>query len=205
MGLNNASQTGWQGTVTTHITLGWQIVCYCADGVSLFLWKYSFKSFFHIEGLKGAPWHFTFCLVFSQFSSNSLRKRMFGKFSLSLNCNKQALQTVSCLIFQQTPSILWFFGRLKDISGVIFLISRLWQKPEISKCQGVFLKQTKYILCFIVSRGIFNQGYLCMKCGLGAHKECLGRLGICGRTGEMGGVLPNWFVFHFLNNLFSKK
>lgn len=42
----------------------------------------------------------------------------------------------------------------------------------------------KYILWFIVSRGIFNQGYLCLKCGLGAHKECLGRLGVCGRTGE---------------------
>lgn len=43
----------------------------------------------------------------------------------------------------------------------------------------------KYMLCFTVSRGIFNQGYLCMKCGLGAHKECLGRLGVCGRTGEV--------------------
>lgn len=42
----------------------------------------------------------------------------------------------------------------------------------------------KYVLCF-VSRGIFNQGYLCLKCGLGAHKECLGRLGVCGRTGEI--------------------
>ncbi len=43
----------------------------------------------------------------------------------------------------------------------------------------------KYMLWFIVSRGIFNQGYICLKCGLGAHKECLGRLGVCGRTGEM--------------------
>lgn len=36
-----------------------------------------------------------------------------------------------------------------------------------------------------VCRGIFNQGYLCQKCGLGAHKECLGRLGACGRAGEI--------------------
>lgn len=43
----------------------------------------------------------------------------------------------------------------------------------------------KCILWWIVSRGIFNQGYLCLKCGLGTHKECLGRLGVCGRTGEM--------------------
>uniref|UniRef100_A0A8C6PVP8 Vav guanine nucleotide exchange factor 3 n=1 Tax=Nothobranchius furzeri TaxID=105023 RepID=A0A8C6PVP8_NOTFU len=33
-------------------------------------------------------------------------------------------------------------------------------------------------------KGIFNQGYLCSKCGLGAHKECLGRFGVCGKTGE---------------------
>uniref|UniRef100_A0A8C6PEZ0 Vav 3 guanine nucleotide exchange factor b n=1 Tax=Nothobranchius furzeri TaxID=105023 RepID=A0A8C6PEZ0_NOTFU len=31
--------------------------------------------------------------------------------------------------------------------------------------------------CRLFLRGIFNQGYLCLKCGLGAHKECLGRLG----------------------------
>ncbi|KAF7222145.1 transcript variant X2 [Nothobranchius furzeri] len=36
--------------------------------------------------------------------------------------------------------------------------------------------------CRLFLRGIFNQGYLCLKCGLGAHKECLGRLGVCGRT-----------------------
>uniref|UniRef100_A0A8C6PWS3 Vav guanine nucleotide exchange factor 3 n=1 Tax=Nothobranchius furzeri TaxID=105023 RepID=A0A8C6PWS3_NOTFU len=35
-------------------------------------------------------------------------------------------------------------------------------------------------------QGIFNQGYLCSKCGLGAHKECLGRFGVCGKTGESG-------------------
>ncbi|KAL0966916.1 hypothetical protein UPYG_G00302220 [Umbra pygmaea] len=36
--------------------------------------------------------------------------------------------------------------------------------------------------CHLLLRGIFNQGYLCAKCALGAHKECLGRLGVCGRT-----------------------
>uniref|UniRef100_A0A8C6PD24 Vav 3 guanine nucleotide exchange factor b n=1 Tax=Nothobranchius furzeri TaxID=105023 RepID=A0A8C6PD24_NOTFU len=41
--------------------------------------------------------------------------------------------------------------------------------------------------CRLFLRGIFNQGYLCLKCGLGAHKECLGRLGVCGRTGESEG------------------
>uniref|UniRef100_A0A7N6BAR3 Vav guanine nucleotide exchange factor 3 n=1 Tax=Anabas testudineus TaxID=64144 RepID=A0A7N6BAR3_ANATE len=38
--------------------------------------------------------------------------------------------------------------------------------------------------CHMLLRGIFNQGYLCSKCGLGAHKECLGRFGSCGKTGE---------------------
>ncbi|XP_037386981.1 guanine nucleotide exchange factor VAV3b isoform X1 [Pygocentrus nattereri] len=36
--------------------------------------------------------------------------------------------------------------------------------------------------CHMLLRGIFNQGYLCPKCGVGAHKECLGRLGACGRA-----------------------
>lgn len=61
--------------------------------------------------------------------------------------------------------------------------------PKNWKCQGSRLKrgrllQLRDFFCFIVSRGIFNQGYFCLKCGLGTHKECLGRLGFCGRTGE---------------------
>ncbi|KAK7881279.1 hypothetical protein WMY93_029688 [Mugilogobius chulae] len=36
--------------------------------------------------------------------------------------------------------------------------------------------------CHMLLRGIFNQGYHCHKCGLGAHKECLGRFGSCGKT-----------------------
>uniref|UniRef100_A0A8C9VEW1 Vav 3 guanine nucleotide exchange factor b n=1 Tax=Scleropages formosus TaxID=113540 RepID=A0A8C9VEW1_SCLFO len=36
--------------------------------------------------------------------------------------------------------------------------------------------------CRMLLRGIFNQGYLCSKCGVGAHKECLGRFGNCGKT-----------------------
>ncbi|XP_041824187.1 guanine nucleotide exchange factor VAV3 isoform X1 [Melanotaenia boesemani] len=36
--------------------------------------------------------------------------------------------------------------------------------------------------CHMLLRGIFNQGYFCSKCGLGAHKECLGRFGSCGKT-----------------------
>uniref|UniRef100_A0A671YBR3 Vav 3 guanine nucleotide exchange factor b n=1 Tax=Sparus aurata TaxID=8175 RepID=A0A671YBR3_SPAAU len=51
-----------------------------------------------------------------------------------------------------------------------------------------FERITSCSFCHLLLRGIFNQGYLCMKCGLGAHKECLGRLGVCGRTGEMGMV-----------------
>ncbi|XP_063742910.1 guanine nucleotide exchange factor VAV3-like isoform X1 [Eleginops maclovinus] len=45
-----------------------------------------------------------------------------------------------------------------------------------------FERITSCSFCHLLLRGIFNQGYLCLKCGLGAHKECLGRLGICGRT-----------------------
>ncbi|XP_076827298.1 guanine nucleotide exchange factor VAV3 isoform X2 [Brachyhypopomus gauderio] len=35
--------------------------------------------------------------------------------------------------------------------------------------------------CKMLLRGIFNQGYQCCKCGEGAHKECLGRVAMCGK------------------------
>lgn len=41
-----------------------------------------------------------------------------------------------------------------------------------------------FYCCLFVHRGIFYQGYLCSKCGLGAHKECLSRFGSCGKTGD---------------------
>ncbi|KAK7162854.1 hypothetical protein R3I93_007025 [Phoxinus phoxinus] len=45
-----------------------------------------------------------------------------------------------------------------------------------------FERATTCSSCRMLLRGIFNQGYLCTKCGNGAHKGCLGRLGACGRT-----------------------
>ncbi|KAK7158963.1 hypothetical protein R3I94_005336 [Phoxinus phoxinus] len=47
-----------------------------------------------------------------------------------------------------------------------------------------FERATTCSSCRMLLRGIFNQGYLCTKCGNGAHKGCLGRLGACGRTGN---------------------
>lgn len=41
-----------------------------------------------------------------------------------------------------------------------------------------------YLILFY--RGTFYQGYLCSKCGVGAHKECLGRLDNCGRANSGG-------------------
>ncbi|KAA0704676.1 Guanine nucleotide exchange factor VAV3 [Triplophysa tibetana] len=33
--------------------------------------------------------------------------------------------------------------------------------------------------CKMLLRGVFYQGYRCSKCGVGAHKECLGRVDVC--------------------------
>uniref|UniRef100_A0A8C2EM36 Vav 3 guanine nucleotide exchange factor b n=1 Tax=Cyprinus carpio TaxID=7962 RepID=A0A8C2EM36_CYPCA len=46
-----------------------------------------------------------------------------------------------------------------------------------------FERATSCSSCHMLLRGIFNQGYLCSKCGNGAHKGCLGKLGVCGRAG----------------------
>ncbi|CAG07153.1 unnamed protein product, partial [Tetraodon nigroviridis] len=53
-----------------------------------------------------------------------------------------------------------------------------------------FEKTTSCSFCHLLLRGIFNQGYLCLKCGLETHKECLGQLGVCGRTGGSHRVTP---------------
>ncbi|XP_030630575.1 guanine nucleotide exchange factor VAV3b [Chanos chanos] len=45
-----------------------------------------------------------------------------------------------------------------------------------------FERITTCCSCNMLLRGIFNQGYYCPKCGAGAHKECLGRIGVCGKT-----------------------
>ncbi|XP_039340896.1 guanine nucleotide exchange factor VAV3 isoform X1 [Mauremys reevesii] len=51
-----------------------------------------------------------------------------------------------------------------------------------------FTRVTSCKVCQMLLRGTFYQGYLCSKCGAGAHKECLGRLDNCGRanSGEHG-------------------
>uniref|UniRef100_A0A4W5MKU0 Vav guanine nucleotide exchange factor 3 n=1 Tax=Hucho hucho TaxID=62062 RepID=A0A4W5MKU0_9TELE len=53
-----------------------------------------------------------------------------------------------------------------------------------------FDRITSCSYCHMLLRGIFNQGYLCSKCGVGAHKECLGRIGSCGKTAEQSSALP---------------
>nr|XP_033772296.1 guanine nucleotide exchange factor VAV3 isoform X2 [Geotrypetes seraphini] len=51
-----------------------------------------------------------------------------------------------------------------------------------------FTRVTSCKVCQMLLRGTFYQGYLCSKCGTGAHKECLGRSGNCGRvnSGDSG-------------------
>ncbi|XP_077581104.1 guanine nucleotide exchange factor VAV3-like isoform X1 [Stigmatopora nigra] len=36
--------------------------------------------------------------------------------------------------------------------------------------------------CHLLLKGVFNQGYICLKCARAIHKECLGQLGICRRA-----------------------
>ncbi|XP_035279629.1 guanine nucleotide exchange factor VAV3b isoform X1 [Anguilla anguilla] len=52
-----------------------------------------------------------------------------------------------------------------------------------------FEKTTSCSSCHMLLRGIFNQGYRCAKCGAGAHKECLGRFGCCGKSSPESATL----------------
>lgn len=57
------------------------------------------------------------------------------------------------------------------ISSVILFLLQLLK--EILVC---------WIFPFVICRGIFFQGYLCTRCKMAAHKECLGRVPACGRN-----------------------
>uniref|UniRef100_A0A671MB88 Guanine nucleotide exchange factor VAV3-like n=1 Tax=Sinocyclocheilus anshuiensis TaxID=1608454 RepID=A0A671MB88_9TELE len=64
-----------------------------------------------------------------------------------------------------------------------------------------FERATSCSSCHMLLRGIFNQGYLCPKCGNGAHKGCLGKLGVCGRAGNgVGEGFRNSGSFDFMSH-----
>ncbi|XP_072320037.1 proto-oncogene vav-like [Eucyclogobius newberryi] len=43
--------------------------------------------------------------------------------------------------------------------------------------------------CSMLLRGIFFQGYQCRRCKMAAHKECLGRVPVCGRSSDPSGTV----------------
>lgn len=49
-------------------------------------------------------------------------------------------------------------------------------------------------LNFVICRGTFFQGYRCTRCKMAAHKECLGRVPVCGRN---SGLLTHMCIFYF--------
>ncbi|KAI4590698.1 hypothetical protein MJG53_001747 [Ovis ammon polii x Ovis aries] len=56
-----------------------------------------------------------------------------------------------------------------------------------------FNRVTSCRVCQMLLRGTFFQGYLCVKCGARAHKECLGRVDNCSRVNstEQGTLKPS--------------
>ncbi|XP_061652960.1 guanine nucleotide exchange factor VAV3-like isoform X1 [Phyllopteryx taeniolatus] len=58
-------------------------------------------------------------------------------------------------------------------------------RPELAKHNGhqfkmhTFDRISSCSFCHLLLRGVFNQGYICFKCALAVHKECLGQLGLC--------------------------
>uniref|UniRef100_A0A674BJ46 Vav 3 guanine nucleotide exchange factor b n=1 Tax=Salmo trutta TaxID=8032 RepID=A0A674BJ46_SALTR len=97
------------------------------------------------------------------------------------------------LTHQQGQSGFEFFFKTKELKKkwldqFDMAISNI--RPENSSNNShqfrmhTFIRITTCSSCHLLLRGIFNQGYLCLKCGLGAHKECLGRVGVCGKTGK---------------------
>ncbi|KAG5278242.1 hypothetical protein AALO_G00096780 [Alosa alosa] len=67
--------------------------------------------------------------------------------------------------------------------------------PENSGANGhefqmhCFEDTTSCKACQMLLRGIFFQGYRCTRCKMAAHKECLGRVPLCGKNAENSGTL----------------
>ncbi|XP_026158465.1 proto-oncogene vav [Mastacembelus armatus] len=51
-----------------------------------------------------------------------------------------------------------------------------------------FEETTSCKACSMLLRGTFFQGYLCSRCKMAAHKECLGRVPACGRNSDHAGT-----------------
>ncbi|XP_066508331.1 guanine nucleotide exchange factor VAV3-like isoform X2 [Hoplias malabaricus] len=95
------------------------------------------------------------------------------------------------LSHQQVASRFEFFFKTKELKKKWldqFQMAMSNIRPENATSNSHFFQMhtfervTTCSFCHMLLRGIFNQGYLCPKCGVGAHKECLGRLGVCGRA-----------------------
>ncbi|KAJ0050806.1 hypothetical protein NL108_006163, partial [Boleophthalmus pectinirostris] len=56
--------------------------------------------------------------------------------------------------------------------------------------------------CSMLLRGIFFQGYQCTRCKMAAHKECLGRVPVCGRNSGHFSTTSGPYA-HFVSFFFS--
>ncbi|KAM9769697.1 proto-oncogene vav [Menidia menidia] len=52
-----------------------------------------------------------------------------------------------------------------------------------------FEETTSCRVCSMLLRGTFFQGYRCTRCKMAAHKECLGRVPVCGRNSDHSSTL----------------
>uniref|UniRef100_A0A674BJ14 Vav 3 guanine nucleotide exchange factor b n=1 Tax=Salmo trutta TaxID=8032 RepID=A0A674BJ14_SALTR len=117
------------------------------------------------------------------------------------------------LTHQQGQSGFEFFFKTKELKKkwldqFDMAISNI--RPENSSNNShqfrmhTFIRITTCSSCHLLLRGIFNQGYLCLKCGLGAHKECLGRVGVehqagCSVLDKLGRLNTRWAAAYWIS------
>ncbi|XDA70223.1 hypothetical protein R6Z07F_000599 [Ovis aries] len=139
-------------------------------------WSYGFY-LIHIQGQNGLEFY---C------KTKDLKKKWLEQFEMAL-----------------IPSLESSLRKMRKCEG------RLWWCQEVTQGSNIrpdyadsnfhefkmhtFNRVTSCRVCQMLLRGTFFQGYLCVKCGARAHKECLGRVDNCSRVNstEQGTLKPS--------------
>lgn len=135
-----------------------------------------------------------FCTTWRRYSPNLKTKGLW--INLNHAGSEMALQNLKLQYCSLVSVLVIPIKQAVNLKSTYFFLGQL--VTVSNEATHIF---NMFYCCLSVHRGIFYQGYLCSKCGLGAHKECLSRFGSCGKTGDALYTLLRVFFFRKVREL----